>query len=98
MPNEKAYGNVFHARDKQKDSHPDAKGSFTMSEAMVEAIRNAPRDSQGRVTLEFAAWNKTGPKAGQYLSANLQVGKPQESWSNNTSPPPPKKDTEDFPF
>lgn len=74
----KAFGNVFSVTNKANDRMPDARGNFHVSEEMIQAIIKAPRDEQGRVTLDFAAWHKTGPKAGRYLSGNLQVHREYE--------------------
>ena len=101
MPNgePKAFGNIFNVTNKRNERGPDATGSFTVSEEMIQAMIKAPRDDQGRVTLRYAAWHKTGPKAGRYLSGNLQVDQPQEGYGGGSSKPANQKDQdEDVPF
>ena len=54
----KAFGNIFNVTNKTNDRMPDARGSFSVTEEMLQAMNSAERDDQGRVTLDFAAWHK----------------------------------------
>ncbi len=93
----KAFGNIFNVTNKTNDRMPDARGNFHVTEEMIQAMINAPRDEQGRVTLDFSAWHKTGPKAGRYLSGNLQIGQPQEGYGAG-KPPAKNNQDNDVPF
>jgi len=73
----KAYGNVFKNRSKQKDSHPDYRGDVKLSSVFIEEIKNLPMNAEGYVVLEFSGWIKQGPKAGSYISCNLQAPRAQ---------------------
>lgn len=70
----KAYGNIFFAKRKEKESHPDARGDFTVRRDLLEELTAALRESD-EVKVSFAGWKKVGPKSGTYLSANLSIAR-----------------------
>lgn len=71
----KAFGNVFTSKKKARASLPDARGTFAIEDVdqFISDLKKAPRDERNRVNMEFAAWKKSGPKAGEYLSGNLSI-------------------------
>ena len=73
MADDKAFGNIFRARNKANERQPDSRGDFRFTVLFIEAMLRAPKDAEGYVTLEFAAWDKQGPKAGTYLSGDLTI-------------------------
>lgn len=73
----KAYGNIFFARRKEKESYPDARGDFTVRRDLLEELTAALRESD-EVKVSFAGWKKVGPKSGAYLSGNLSIARNRE--------------------
>ncbi len=77
MIKDKAFGRIFTQTRKSTPNMPDATGQFGFPADLIEAMTKAPKDEYGNVVMEFAAWNKTGPKAGVYLSGNMQLKRQQ---------------------
>ena len=100
MDEYKMYGNVFNVTKKEHDKMPDARGSFNVPQGLIDALTTAPKNADGYVVMDFAAWTKQGPRAGQYLSGNLSISRDTNRGSRPAvqPAPAPQEEDSDIPF
>jgi len=95
MSDPKCYGSIFYDRAKKKKQYPDARGDFTINREMFDAIAARFVDDD-EVKINFAGWTREGPKAGKYLSGQLEL--PREASSSTNNNDPVEIDDDDLPF
>ena len=102
----KMFGNIFNVTKKAHDRMPDATGSFNVPQELIELMAKAPKNADGYVVMDFAAWTKQGPRAGNYLSGNLSLSRDPNKGNRTTvsqgsfnpKPATQNDDDSDIPF
>lgn len=91
----KGQGALFKNDRKQKPTHPDYRGNFTLTRDLLEAYTKAMGTS-GELKVNMAAWLKDG-KSGKFLSMAIEA--PYEGGQSAPSRPASRPvPDDDMPF